>query len=463
LISVDTETLLREALSGRAEALGVPGDDPWPGFARRERTHRRNRRIRLASAAVVLAAAVGVQSGVVPLPGWVPGIAVAGRQTALTSAPTRGSLAGDAAWLEGMRGQIKDVDDPDGLWKVADRKKIRFLYAGDVAGRRLMLAAVPLRFGFLTDQALIWYEGEAGAAPAAMTEAGREDGGQTVMTLMEGRAESEGSLLVVAPPGAKVAVSVGFDYSAAGRIVHHAPRVFTGGVAEMALPRAPFNPGVTVTVTEGDRTVYAGPVSGSWGSNGADPQVPGDAMLDQALAGRVFDRETMRNWLAGALNDARLPAAGTAARVRWTGTVNGQPAALVTIQQGKGGVLAFAWHGNFSSYREDLRLLLPAAGVDRRPIAWRMRAEGKDDRTSQVIVVTPPGTGKTMLTVSGGQPVTLSMDASGEAVTTLPPDAVATVTAYPADGSAPSTTPVPPFETDSGGLPGDTPKTRIVD
>jgi hypothetical protein len=462
---MDTETLLREALSGRAEALGVPGDDPWPSFARRERTHRRNRRIRLVSAAVVLAAAVGVQSGVVPLPGWAPGIAIAGRQTALTSAPTRGSLAGDTAWLEGMRGAIKDVEDPGELWKVADRKKIKFVYAGDVAGRRLMLAAVPLRFGFLTDQALIWYEGAAGAAPAAMTESGREDGGQTVTTFMEGRAEGAGCLVVVAPPGTRVAVSVGFDYSAAGRIVHHAPTMFAGGVAEMTLPRAPFNPGVTVTVTEGDRTVYAGPAFGSWGSEGSeggDPQEPTGAMLDQALAGRAFDRETMRVWLGGALHDAQLVAAGTTARVRWTGTVNGQPAALVTLQHDGGGVLAYAWHGSSSSYRQDLRLLLPAAGVESRPIAWRMRAEGKDDRTGQVIVVVPPGTARATLTVGGGQPVTLALDAAGEAVTTLAPDAAATVTAYPADGSAPSSTPVTPFETDSSGLPGDTMKTRVV-
>src|SRR5262245_33068690 len=161
----DTETQLRDALGGAAETIDVAGD-PWPRFARRERVHRRNRRIRFAAAAVVLAAAVGVQTGVVPLPGWVPGIAVAGGSTALTRPPTRGSLAGDTSFLDGLRREIKDVEDPGELWRVTDRSKIKFVYAADVAGHRLALALVPLRFGFLADQALIWYEGEAGAAPA---------------------------------------------------------------------------------------------------------------------------------------------------------------------------------------------------------------------------------------------------------------------------------------------------------
>lgn len=460
---MDTETLLREALSGRAGALGAPDDDPWPRFARREKAHRRNRRIRLASAAVVLAAAVGVQTSVVPLPGWAPGIAVAGGQTALTSAPTRGSLAGDQAWLEGMRREIKDVEDPGELWRVADRRKIRFVYAADVAGHRMVLAEVPLRLGFLTDQALIWYKGPVGAAPSAMADEGREEGGQTVVTSMDIRSDGPGYLVVIAPPTATISVSAGFDYSAAGRVVHHAPRVFAGGLAEMRLPAMPFDPGTTVTVTDRGRTLYAGPASGGWSnSSGVDPQEPTGAMLDQALAGRSFDRETMREWLGSALHDARLAAAGTTVRVRWTGTVNGQPAALFTLRHGDGGVLAYALHGSASSYRKDLRLLLPAAGVERRPIAWRMRAEGRDDRTDRIIVVVPPGTRSAALTVAGQVPVPLTLDASGSAVATLPPEAVATVTARPADGSAPSRTPVPPFETDLGGLPGDSAKTRVV-
>jgi hypothetical protein len=143
-VSTDIESALRDSLVAEATAMPVP-PDPWTGFAARERTHRRSRRVRLAVAAVAVTAAVGVQTNVVPLPGWAPGIAVAGRETALTSSPTRGSLAGDLAWQRAMRREVQDVQDPDELWKVSDRRKIKFVYAGDVAGRRLALGSSPTR------------------------------------------------------------------------------------------------------------------------------------------------------------------------------------------------------------------------------------------------------------------------------------------------------------------------------
>jgi hypothetical protein len=181
-----------------------------------------------------------------------------------------------------------------------------------------------------------------------------------------------------------------------------------------------------------------------------------------ALGNRRFDRATLRRWISGALQDARLPAGGTAVTVRWTGTAEGQPAALVTIQPEGGGVLAYAYHGQADSYRQDLRLLLPAAGVAERPIAWRMRAEGSDDRTDQVVVTVPDGADKVTLQVGSATPTPVDPDATGAAVVAVPPTAQATVTAYGKDGSLLGSTPVPAFESDSGGLPGDTPRTRVV-
>lgn len=457
----DTEMLLRAAMADEAEMIDE-FDDPWPRFARQERAHRRNRRVRLAAAAAVLVAAVGVQTGTVPLPGWVPGIAIAGRSTALTSAPTRGSLAGDTAFLDGLRREIKDVQDPGELWKITDRSKIKFVYAADVAGHRLALALVPLRFGFLSDQALIWYEGKAGAAPAEMAENGREDGGVTVSMEMLGSADAEGFVVVVAPPDASIAVSSGFSYTPAGRVKHNPPVVATG-IAEVPLPRSPIEPGTTVTVTSDGSTLFQGAATGGWaGQSGGDPQEPTDAMVSKALGDRAFDPASLKQWLGWMLHDARVPAAGTTVALHWTGTVDGQPAALLTLRRQGSGVIAYAMHGDATTWRTDLRLLLPAAGADTRPIAWRMRAEGKDDRTDQVIVVAPRGTARATLTVAGAAPVPLTLDPSGSAVTTLAPDAVATVTAYPAGGGAPASTPVTPFETDGGGIPGDTPKTRVV-
>ena len=455
---MNTETLLREALSSGAGALRVP-EDPWPGFARRERTHRRNRRIRRSVAAAVLAVLAGAQAGLVPLPVGMPGIAVAGHATALTNSPTRGSLAGDLAWQAGMRQQIKDVTDPGELWRVTDRSKIKFLYAADLPDRRLALALVSLRFGFLTDQALVWYQGAPGAAPAQMSEGSRVDGGTTVVTYLEGSSDHPGVLVVVAPQGSTVSVSSGFRYTAVGRVEHAPPIVSApgSGLAEVILPTAPADPGTTVTVTSGGRTLYSGPGFGGWAGSGEPPHFS-DAAIDRALRGHRLDRATFQEWTAAALRDSRLQPDGTTLGLRWTGTVHGQPAALLTLQPAGGGVLVYAMHGSVALYRQDLRLLLPAAGADTRPIAWRMRAEGRDDRTDQVVVVAP---GAQRATLSPATPVTL--DSSGFGTATLAPDAAASVTAYAAEGSASVSTPVPPFETDSGGLPGDTPKTRIVD
>jgi hypothetical protein len=463
-MSVNTETLLREALEAGAGALDVP-DDPWSRFAGRERAHRRNRRVRAGVALTALAAAVGVQTGVVPLPGWAPGIAVAGRETSLINSPIRGSLAGDQAFLAGMRRRIKNIAEPGELWQVADRSKIKFVYAADVPGHRLSLALVPLRFGFLTDQALIWYEGKPGAAPADMRESGRVDGGETVVTYLDGAADRTGVLVVVAPQGATVAVRSGFTYTAQGRVRHGDPVVSTpgNGLAEVTVPPAQVDPGITVTVTSKGRTLFSGPPAGGWSGPAGDPQEPTDAMIDRALAGRAFDRLTLRSWVSLALRDARLTAAGTTVGLRWTGTVNGQPAALLTLRQPGSGVLAYAVHGSADSYRQDLRLLLPAAGVDRRPIAWRMRAGGKDDRTDQLVVVAPAGAARVTLSPAGAPPVPVPLDATGAGIASLAPDATASVTAYAADGSTMGSTPVTPFETDLGGLPGDDLKTRVVE
>ncbi len=458
---MNTETTLRDALAAGARTVDVTGD-PWAGFARRERTHRRRRRARLAGVAAVLALAGGVQAGVLPLPAWTPGIPVAGLPGPLTDAPTRGNLAGDKAFLAGMRQAVTDVVDPGEVWRVIDRGAITFPYAADVAGRRLVLASVPLRYGFLDDRALVWYEGEPGAAPAGMRESGRSDGGEPVVTYHQGSAEEPGVLVVVAPPDSTVAVSTGFRYTAAGRVEHSAPTSYPNGLVERATQPAPMDPGTTVTVRRDGEVIYDGGAGYGWSnSSGAMPTEPTEATLTAALAGRSFDREILRRWVTQAFGDARLAAAGVGVKVRWTGTVDGQPAALFTLHPAGGAVLAYALHGTADAYRQDLRLLLPGAGAETRPIAWRLRAEGKDDPTSRVYVVAPPGTSRLTLSASG-PPVELTPDATGAAVTTLDPDTAASVTAYGGDGSVLGSTPVTQLENDMGGIPGDDLNTRVV-
>ncbi|MBL7261344.1 hypothetical protein [Paractinoplanes lichenicola] len=461
---MNTETMLKNALEAEADALGAI-DNPWPGFERRERKHRNRRRTALAGMAAVVAAGAGVQAGVIPLPGWAPGIQVAGFNAVLADGPVRGSLAGDKAFLEAMRQQFQDVEDPDETWRIADRGKIEFVYAADVGDTRLVLAVVPLRFGFLEDNALIWYDGPAGAPASRMTEGGRTDAGDTVVTYSQRSAEKPGPLVVVAPAGTTVSVSEGFRYTPEGRVEHAPAQVQKAGtgLAELVLPPAPKPPETKVTVTDGADVLFEGGASTGWSSNkDYRPDEFSAATVTEALGDRTFDRATITRWANSALQDGRLSAEGTALTVRWTGTVNGQPAALLTVQPRGGGVLAYAFHGSADSYRQDLRLLLPAQGVTERPIAWRMRADGKDDKTNQVVVVGAAGTRRLTLQVGSAQPVELTPDATGAATTSAPPQAEARVTAYGETGVDLGTTPVPMFEYDSGGLPGDTPKTRVV-
>ncbi len=461
-MSPQIESVLRTSLTAEADAVPV-SPDPWPGFTRRESRHRRTRRARRVAVAAVVAAVLGFQSGLVPLPGWAPGIAIAGTAPALADSPTRGSLAGDTAWLDGMRHEIDDVQDPGELWKVGDRSKIKFLYAADVEGRRLSLALVPLRFGFITDWALIWYDGPAGAAPAAMVEAGRSDSGEPIMTYVMSSADEPGLAVVVAPAGSTVSLARGFTYTPEGRVEHGEPvtQAPGTGLAEVELPPSPVRESIIATVVRDGRTLFHGELGGGWTGSGA--QAAPDATIDAALRGSTFDRETFRRWVDTALMDARLPGPGTTVELRWTGTVNAAPAALFTLRRPGTGVLAYAMHGSATSFRQDLRVLLPAAGVDERPLAWRMRAEGSDDATEQLVVTAPRGAARVDLTVPGSAPVTVPLDANRFGTTTLAPAAQAAVTAYRADGTELATTPVLPLETDSGGLPGDDLKTRIVD
>ncbi|MBM2623309.1 hypothetical protein JIG36_48210 [Actinoplanes sp. LDG1-06] len=461
---MNTESLLKDALAAEADMLGDTGD-PWTGFERRERRHRNQRRARIGGAAVVVAAAVGVQAGVVPLPGWAPGITVAGFNAVLNQGPVRGSLAGDKAFLEDMRRQFKDVEDPGETWRIADRNQIQFVYAADVGDRRLVLALVPLRFGFLEDRALIWYDGEAGSPASRMTEGGRSDGGETVMTYSQRSADGPGVLVVVAPQGSTVAVSEGFRYTPDGRVEHNPADVQPAGtgLAELVLPAVKSPPETKITVTDGADILYEGGAGGGWSSNSEQrlDEFP-EATVAKARNGRPFDLETLTRWANAALQDARIGADGTALTVRWTGTVNGQPAALLTVHPQGGGVLAYAFHGAAGAYRQDLRLLLPAEGADERPIAWRMRAEDGDDRTDTVIVTGPAGATRLTMQQGTAAPVQLTLDATGAATASVPPAEEAHVTAYGENGSEMGTTPVPPFEYDSGGIPGDTPKTRVV-
>ncbi|MGH3680067.1 MAG: hypothetical protein ACRDT2_07425 [Natronosporangium sp.] len=417
--------------------------------------------------AAVVAAAAGIQTNVVPLPGWAPGIALASQWSALAEEPPRGALAGDPAWLTAFRDQVTGIQDAEGFWAVAGRDRIRVLYASDVPGRRVALVLVPLRLGIITSWGLVWYEGPAGAAPQQMTEAGNEDAGNPVVTLMQVDAEQGGFAVVVGPSDSTVTISGDPRYSASGVVERRQLATSDGtGVGVAILPPAPLPPSLDARVTRGEEVLYEGIVAGGWaGAAGEDPWQLADAQLAEAVRdsrGSAPDPAVLASFFRVALSDSHLPAAGAALRLRWSGRVNGQAAVLLTVQPPGGGVIAYAMHGDALSSRTDLRLLLPAENADRRPLGWRLRAEGSDGQTDQVVVATPAGTATAAVTIGGGSPVPVALDASGAGTTAVPPNQAATVSAYAADGTVLGSTPIPPFESNSSRLPGDTPGTRVV-
>jgi hypothetical protein len=463
-MSADIESELRDALLHTAGAM-PDIDDSWERFTRQERTHRRSRRLRGGAAAGLLLVAVAVQTNLVPLPGWAPGIAVADTWSTFAHSPTRGNLAGDTAWLTSFRRNIQGIADPDSLWKVADRSAIRVVYAADVPGHRLALVLVPLRLGLITSSNLVWYDGPPGASGVQMEVQGNDDASEPVAMWSESSAETDGVAVVVAPTGTDVTISGSVTYDADGRVNHHGITTADGsGVGVAILPPSGVPPAVTARVTRGDTVIYAGAMPGSWSSNtDTGNQIPSDAVVaaaEQGARGLALDPAIFTSFIENALNDSRLTTDEVTIRLRWSGTINRQAAALFTVQPLGGGVLTYVYHGDTHGSRQDLRLLLPVAGAFQRPIAWRMRAEDKDAETDRVYVVVPTGTSATVTV--GGSVVPVALDASGSGTTAVHPDRAAVVTSYAADGSVIASTPVPGFENDTSGIPGDTPLTRVV-
>ncbi|MFF5232763.1 hypothetical protein [Dactylosporangium sp. NPDC000521] len=460
-------TALHDALAGEAARMTTP-EDPWPRFAARESAHRRVRRRRTATAvAAVLAILIGVQTNVVPLPGWVPAVAVAAAPSRLTAGPTRGSLAGDAAWLEGLRRQIPYITEPEGLWEVADRGAIRIVFAGDIAGHRLAFVLLRVRLGLVSAWTIARYGGPAGAAPDRMMFDGTMDAREPVATLFDGTVTGGGFALVVGPPGAAVTINGGAVYTAEGTVVRRTLATSTdgSGVASVVLPPG-RQPEVATRVTVDGALYYSGPLTGGWSGRPGESEDPTPEMLDAAARGARgpgLDPRVFLTFTATALHSSRLYPQDVTLRLLWTGTVNGQPAGLLTLQPPGGGVVVWAFHGNDRVHSFDLRLLVPADGAFERPYAWRLRAEGHGDTvTDRVVVVAPPGAASVTVTSGGGAPVQVPLDASGSGETTVPPGTPAVVTAYTAGGEVMATTPLHVLEGDASQLPGDTPGTRVT-
>lgn len=223
---------LRTALRREADDLGDPVAPHRLLSAGLRRTARRRRRRRLgflAAGVAVAAVVVAVPVGLGSLRTDPPGVAAPTAPAVdVLAGPTRGSLAGDPAFLDGLVQQGWGDDAPADA-PVADVGTRRVVFAGDVGDGRWALvvgtnpapSTLPAEqqtdLGAMSTVTGVWFVGPAGAAPEQMqpvTYPRGLDPGQ-VQTLGD---PLTGDVVVVAAPGDDIALSDRPDIRADGTV-----------------------------------------------------------------------------------------------------------------------------------------------------------------------------------------------------------------------------------------------------
>jgi hypothetical protein len=222
LADLDLEARLRDQRLRAADAE-VPADLP----ARVRARYRRQQRRRLATAAAVLAVAavfVGVtRIGQSLLADPAPAAPSTVDTPALYDVPTRGSLAGDRAWVDGVAALDWRFDGaepaPEGPRpEDVTRASHRVLFAGDVPGGRAAFVAGTA--GSATFGA--WFVGPAGAAPEELERASSpdfvRDGEPQALWDVPDLAGPPGVLVVLGEPGQRLEFSPGHRAEADGSV-----------------------------------------------------------------------------------------------------------------------------------------------------------------------------------------------------------------------------------------------------
>ena len=344
---MDTDDL-RLRLTRLAERTAPPPADAPSVVRALAARHRVQRRQRLGVAAAVLAVAAVVAT--VPLVvggGGGPEVTSVAGGVAVPPAdvlvgPTRGSLAGDAAFLDGVRrlpwtsgstvpasGDPADPGTPD-----APLDSRRVLFAGDVAGGRWALVVgendarpsapydAPERqtdLGAISSVAAAWFTGPAGAAADQLTLAGVPRGVPTdqPLSLLD---PATGALVLVVAPGDTVEVSDRPEVAADGSVSRSWRTVDAAdGVAVVALRPGLTAPAVSYRVTR--QGVPSDPRSPDGYTAGELPEPALDVVrLRPAPPASPADRMTDHE-LRSVLDTTGLTAADVDVTVVWSGDV----------------------------------------------------------------------------------------------------------------------------------------------
>lgn len=353
------ETELRTRLTRIAETTAPPAD---PGLATRIAARARaRRRQRLGLTALAAAVAAVVVAVPVALPGTAPapvdgkdapaGPASPGATVDVLAGPTRGPLAGDTAFLEGVR-QLpwtgsnagSGVPDPD----VSTR---RVVWAGDVAGARWALVAA---------ENTARPEGEA-ADPGRQTDLGALSGVATAWFAGPPGADAAQMTLVTLPRGVDPGQPLGLVDST------------TGAMAVVALR------GDAIEVSRRPEIGADAVVTRSW--------EPVEAVEGVAVAALPTDgTATLPALRFRVLRDGAVVADGGPET-----TASSEPAAQVPVEwlRGRPGSALAGAAGQVPNHAQQVlwTLGLPAGDV-RFAVAWAGELPAVDDRTAAVTVLT---------------------------------------------------------------------------
>ncbi len=394
-----------------------------------------------------------IAAGVVPIPAALPVPVLPAGESVLSHSPTRGSLAGNKAWLDGLRDSVDLADDAE--WKIFDRSHIKIHFAGDVPGARVAVLTVRLRRGLIANTETLTVKGKVGAQPEEMSPSHTGEPGP-VLAQMIGSDQGPGFLLVVAPPEASIRTSLGNVYGKDGRVVRN--RVtgeVSDGIAIVEVPAAKRWPSTHVVVVDAGRTIFDG--SANWIGWTVTPRPPSEdndgldvpAAVQDALAesGSSMSWSTAAKFVEKAMDDAILDASQTPFRIPWTGMLAGEPAALVELAPKDGGRIFYAFHGDV----RDQRLLVPAEGAETRPMLWRVRS-ASGTLTTEVAVLAPAGTERAEL-VDENSVTPIPLNGAGFATVKVPLGELVSVSAFGKRDLLLGTTPLRESASDPGRPP----------
>ena len=347
------EEELQRRLTRLAERTAPP---PRGSLARTVVAQHRTRRRQVIGLTTVLAAVAALVVAMTTLVGPAErpvsavGVASPAEAVDVFTGPTRGSLAGDAAFVEGVRqlpwttGGSSGTGLPD-----APLDTRRVVFAGDVAGGRWALVVGantaqpeppdddPARqtdLGALSDVAIAWFTGPPGASPdqLALQSVPRGVDPSLPAALHD---PASGDLVVVTAPGDAVELSLRPDIAADGRVSRAwQPVGSPDGLAVLALPPldGTYDTALRYRVTRDGAELT---VTGPDGVPGSGPAEVSLTWLRPPPAPAAGDA-VARSEIDAMLGRTGLTSAETTFTAVWAGDVPGphdQPARVILLAQ----------------------------------------------------------------------------------------------------------------------------------